>query len=329
MTAASHSSSATSGRRTSLVLVVGAAAALAAIAQLGVAFGQFASVAAFRDELARVGPVTTAASLGVVVAAVAAIYVICIGSLALVASFGKPTGVMARLVRRVTLPALRWALPSVITFGAIAPLGASPVGAVSAAARMPSIDHSTTSTTAAPSSTDDDALFVLLDDDNAASTTTTTELATFVLIEPDGSSTTSAPAPSHSSHASTVTTAGREASTLVPSTSPAVPTTSLPEAQPARPVRVAPNRHPARVVEAPDTPAADAQWTVQTGDHLWHIAQATLARHHGRPASDAETAGYLQALIAANTATFVDPGNADLILPGQVFSLPPVSAGRP
>lgn len=80
----------------------------------------------------------------------------------------------------------------------------------------------------------------------------------------------------------------------------------------------------------PATPTADvepsrATWTVQPGDHLWSIAERTLARAWERQPSDDETTAYWQRLIARNRPVLTDPGNPDLILPGQVFELPEIS----
>ncbi len=60
-------------------------------------------------------------------------------------------------------------------------------------------------------------------------------------------------------------------------------------------------------------------WRVRPGDHLWSIAAATLAADLGRPPTDAEVAPYWVRVVAANPQ-LVDP---DLILPGQVITVPP------
>lgn len=62
-------------------------------------------------------------------------------------------------------------------------------------------------------------------------------------------------------------------------------------------------------------------WTVERGDHLWHIAEETL-RDHGADPSERQVAIYWREVIAANAPTVgADP---DLILPGQTIVLPPV-----
>lgn len=67
---------------------------------------------------------------------------------------------------------------------------------------------------------------------------------------------------------------------------------------------------------------ADA-WVVQPGDHLWHIAVSTLATTLGHAPSEAETVSYWTQLIETNRSRLVDPNNPDLILPEQIFELPP------
>lgn len=68
-------------------------------------------------------------------------------------------------------------------------------------------------------------------------------------------------------------------------------------------------------------PAA-REWVARPGDHLWHVAEATLAAEWGRPPTDAEVAPYWTAVIEANRGVLVDPSNPDLIHPGQTFTLP-------
>jgi hypothetical protein len=61
------------------------------------------------------------------------------------------------------------------------------------------------------------------------------------------------------------------------------------------------------------------------GEHLWHIAHETLvdrASLGGPAVSDREVATYLGQLVELNRDVLVDPGNPDLIFPGQVMRLP-------
>lgn|SRR5437763_1047548 len=64
-------------------------------------------------------------------------------------------------------------------------------------------------------------------------------------------------------------------------------------------------------------------WVVRSGDNLWSVAEATLARAWGRSPSDAEVDDYWRRLIAANQARLAHRDDPDLVFPGQVFQLPP------
>ena len=72
--------------------------------------------------------------------------------------------------------------------------------------------------------------------------------------------------------------------------------------------------------------APDDRWTVKPGDCFWTIADEVLQNAWGRTPTDAEIVPYWQVLIETNRAELGDPGNADLIFPGQVFRVPPVPA---
>lgn len=64
------------------------------------------------------------------------------------------------------------------------------------------------------------------------------------------------------------------------------------------------------------------EWVAQPGDHLWHIAEATLTDAWGRAPTDPELIPYWQGLIDTNRDVLADPDNPDLIHPGQRFTLP-------
>lgn len=67
----------------------------------------------------------------------------------------------------------------------------------------------------------------------------------------------------------------------------------------------------------------DSVWTVVPGDHLWSIATETLQDTWSRSElTDAEIAGYWRDVIDANQDRLIEPGNPDLILPGQKLLLP-------
>jgi nucleoid-associated protein YgaU len=72
--------------------------------------------------------------------------------------------------------------------------------------------------------------------------------------------------------------------------------------------------------------ATAGSWHVEPGDHLWAVAERTLAGAWGRPPSDAEVVLYWVDVIEANRSRLADPANPDLIFPGQVLVVPPPPA---
>ncbi len=64
--------------------------------------------------------------------------------------------------------------------------------------------------------------------------------------------------------------------------------------------------------------------TVVAGDTFWSIAEDTLQAHAGTVAA-ADVVSYWHALIDANRPRLRAPDAPDLIYPGQVFVLPPVT----
>ena len=81
---------------------------------------------------------------------------------------------------------------------------------------------------------------------------------------------------------------------------------------------------PAPPVATPPTTGVDT-WTVAPGDSFWSIASDALHGARGREPADADVLPYWQSLIAANRDILVVPDNADLLFPGQVVTLLPVS----
>ncbi len=73
-----------------------------------------------------------------------------------------------------------------------------------------------------------------------------------------------------------------------------------------------------------DLLAVGEVWEVERGDHLWAIAEQTLASAWGAAPSDREVAVYWSALVDHVRPLLADPSNPDLIFPGQVFELVPV-----
>ncbi|MEN3314205.1 MAG: resuscitation-promoting factor RpfA [Acidimicrobiaceae bacterium] len=141
---------------------------------------------------------------------------------------------------------------------------------------------------------------------------TTTELATTITGTPTsiGTPTSGAQGPPTTVTMHLVVPAGDSGS---PVTSPDQPSTTAPVAGAPSPV--------------PPTSGApqdrgSATWTVRPGQCFWSIAEAELARARGRRPTAAEIVPYWHRLIEANRASLADPANADLVFPGQVFSLP-------
>lgn len=66
-------------------------------------------------------------------------------------------------------------------------------------------------------------------------------------------------------------------------------------------------------------------YVVVDGDNFWDIAESMVEAEAGGDVSDAAVATYWQALIDANADGLVEPGNPDLIVPGQVLDVPPVA----
>lgn len=76
-------------------------------------------------------------------------------------------------------------------------------------------------------------------------------------------------------------------------------------------------------------PAPPTEWTAAPGDHLWHVAETTLADAWGRAPTDDEVAPFWQYLVEVNRDRLVDPDNPDLIHPGQTFRLLPAPPAPP
>jgi nucleoid-associated protein YgaU len=81
---------------------------------------------------------------------------------------------------------------------------------------------------------------------------------------------------------------------------------------------------PTETRAAPAAPAAATTHTVAAGDTFWSIAE-DVVRIDGRGASDHDVVSYWHALIDRNRDRLRVPGEPDLIFPGQVFELPPLS----
>lgn len=94
-----------------------------------------------------------------------------------------------------------------------------------------------------------------------------------------------------------------------------------------------PDRPPLKLVDrlAPDLESAPAPeiWHVRNGDSMWLIAEETLTDDMpaNEEVSDETVAAYWRVLIEANQDRLIEPGNPDLILPGQELILPPIARG--
>lgn len=83
------------------------------------------------------------------------------------------------------------------------------------------------------------------------------------------------------------------------------------------------------IATSPTSGPAESEWEVRPGDHLWSVAVRVLQSAGTDPSSDGVVAEYWHRLIEANTDRFADPGNPDLIFPGQILTLPiPSPAGN-
>ena len=72
-----------------------------------------------------------------------------------------------------------------------------------------------------------------------------------------------------------------------------------------------------------------ATTVVERGDDLWSISEARLEVDLEREAADPEVAPYWRTVIDANQDRFIQPGNPNLIYPGQVLVLPSTGHEQP
>jgi hypothetical protein len=125
-----------------------------------------------------------------------------------------------------------------------------------------------------------------------------------------------------------VTSTPKKETPVVPTTAPKVttPTTSpTPDAIKDGEVIVGGERVE-RTNDNPtsDTPAnASGSYTVVSGDNFWNIAKTQVQSSLGRAPSNAETANYWVKLIDSNKSN-IRSGDASLIFPGEVFTLPAI-----
>jgi hypothetical protein len=73
----------------------------------------------------------------------------------------------------------------------------------------------------------------------------------------------------------------------------------------------------------PMPPAADATtWVVEPGDSFWSIAEDVVTGPDRSSPPERDVSRYWRRLVDANRDRLVDPGNPDLLLPGQTLTLP-------
>jgi hypothetical protein len=73
----------------------------------------------------------------------------------------------------------------------------------------------------------------------------------------------------------------------------------------------------------PSPPAPDATtWVVEPGDSFWSIAADVVTGPDQPTPPDREVSRYWRRLVDANRDRLVDPGNPDLLMPGQTLTLP-------
>ncbi|HEY3810758.1 MAG TPA: hypothetical protein VGL49_04920 [Acidimicrobiales bacterium] len=100
--------------------------------------------------------------------------------------------------------------------------------------------------------------------------------------------------------------------------------------------RLTPIRRPlsSTAPATPEAPIGGGWWTVRPGDDLWSIAAATLSHAWGRPPDLDDLARYWWRVVEANRAWLPDPGDPNLLLPGDRVVVPltpasPAASGQP
>lgn len=134
--------------------------------------------------------------------------------------------------------------------------------------------------------------------------------------EPTATSTSAAPVGPSITGAPTTTTP----TVTAPTTTITTPTGAAPDPGPS--VKPEPSEGDPNDPRTDPSAAPPTTVTVVEGDSFWTIAETITADSLGTAPTDAQITAYWGALVDANLDSLVQPGNPDLIFPGQVFELP-------
>ena len=152
------------------------------------------------------------------------------------------------------------------------------------------------------------------------STTLTTTLATSAIVATPAAAT---PADRTQSPGPPTPTATM---TRMPDDKPGAPASAT---MTRRPSPVAASSTPPPAAQAPATPAVPpppaagpSSWIVEPGDSFWSIATDTVSPPEPGGPDHRLVAGYWRRLVEANRSRLIDPGNPDLLVPGQELVLP-------
>jgi hypothetical protein len=117
---------------------------------------------------------------------------------------------------------------------------------------------------------------------------------------------------------------------------PPTPGTTGSTRVPAAASRLTPTRRPvsSTAPATPEAPIDGGWWTVRRGDDLWSIAAATLTHAWDRTPGRDDLARYWWQVVEANRARLPNPGDPNLLLPGDrvvvpVTPAPPARSGQP
>ncbi|MEJ7763917.1 MAG: LysM peptidoglycan-binding domain-containing protein [Acidimicrobiales bacterium] len=99
------------------------------------------------------------------------------------------------------------------------------------------------------------------------------------------------------------------------------PTGSAPAATGSPPAQATPQQAKPPQAQPPQA-QPQREVVVRPGDSFWRLAERHQARRLGRHPSDAEIVTCWKELIQLNRHRLADPGNPDLIFPGQTLQMP-------